>query len=106
MGSRFAQSSLIDSSSSQLRWLAVIDRIRWLLVGIIGLCLFAILYQRGYDDPYITYRYAHNLAHGLGFVYNPDTPTLSTTAPLFGLILTPIACWAGRYHWLQICLAV
>lgn len=91
MGSRFAQSSLIDSSSSQLRWLAVIDRIRWLLVGIIGLCLFAILYQRGYDDPYITYRYAHNLAHGLGFVYNPDTPTLSTTAPLFGLILTPIA---------------
>lgn len=41
----------------------------------------------GYDDPFITYRYAENLSHGLGFVYNPGERVLSTTTPLFTLAL-------------------
>ena len=41
-----------------------------------------------YDDPYITYRYASNLTNGNGFVYNPGERILSTTTPLFTLILT------------------
>jgi len=41
----------------------------------------------GYDDPFITYRYAENLSHGLGFVYNPGERVLSTTTPLFTLVL-------------------
>ncbi len=41
----------------------------------------------GNDDPYITYRYAHNLAAGKGFVYNPGEQVLSTTTPLFTLLL-------------------
>ncbi|RMD72986.1 MAG: hypothetical protein D6823_14155 [Chloroflexi bacterium] len=65
----------------------------WLAVMIVGLGLFAVLFRRGYDDPYITYRYAANLAAGYGFVYNPGTATLSTTAPLFGLLLAPVAFW-------------
>ncbi len=69
----------------------IIDRNLWALSTIVGLILFWFLRQRGYDDPYITYRYALNLANGNGFVYNPGVATLSTTAPLFGLILTPIA---------------
>ncbi len=69
----------------------MIDRHLWALSTIIGLILFWFLRQRGYDDPYITYRYAINLASGNGFVYNPGVATLSTTAPLFGLILTPVA---------------
>jgi hypothetical protein len=70
---------------------AMIDRHLWMLSTIVGLILFWFLRQRGYDDPYITYRYAMNLASGNGFVYNPGVATLSTTAPLFGLILTPVA---------------
>jgi hypothetical protein len=44
-----------------------------------------------YDDPFITYRYAQNLANGYGFVYNPNQPTLSTTTPLFTLLLATIS---------------
>ncbi len=41
-----------------------------------------------YDDAFITMRYARNLAHGLGFVFNPGEHVLGTTAPAFGLVLT------------------
>jgi hypothetical protein len=49
--------------------------------------LFAVFRYYGYDDPYITYRYAANLAAGHGFVYNPGDQTLSTTTPLYALLL-------------------
>lgn len=39
------------------------------------------------DDPFITYRYARNLNEGLGFVYNSGERILSTTTPLFTLLL-------------------
>jgi hypothetical protein len=55
------------------------------------LVLTAFLYNlyknSGYDDPYITYRYARNIATGQGFVYNPGERVLSTTTPLFTLLL-------------------
>ena len=53
--------------------------------------LYAAFVDKTYDDPYITYRYADNLAHGLGFVYNQGERVLSTTTPLFTLILAGIA---------------
>jgi hypothetical protein len=40
-----------------------------------------------YDDPFITFRYAANLRAGLGFVYNSGERVLSTTAPLYTLLL-------------------
>lgn len=40
-----------------------------------------------YDDPFITFRYADNLIHGLGFVYNTGERVLSTTTPLFTMLL-------------------
>lgn len=40
-----------------------------------------------YDDAFITYRYAYNLASGNGFVYNQGERFLGTSAPLYGLIL-------------------
>jgi hypothetical protein len=43
-----------------------------------------------YDDPFITYRYAENLAQGLGFVYNLGDRVLSTTTPLFTLFLASL----------------
>ncbi len=43
------------------------------------------------DDAFITFRYVRNLAHGLGFVYNPGERILGTTTPLYALLLTPFA---------------
>ena len=43
-----------------------------------------------YDDAFITFRFAANLAGGRGFVYNPGAPwepILSLTAPGYGLLL-------------------
>src|SRR5262245_13423472 len=39
-----------------------------------------------YDDAYITFRYARNLAAGVGFVYHAGEWILGTTSPLFGLL--------------------
>ncbi|MFQ6100127.1 MAG: hypothetical protein ACE5OS_02680 [Anaerolineae bacterium] len=39
------------------------------------------------DDPYITYRYARNLALGRGLVYNVGERVLSTTAPFYAVLL-------------------
>ena len=49
--------------------------------------LFLALSYHAYDDPFITYRYAENLHNGLGFVYNPGEHILSTTTPLFAMLL-------------------
>ncbi len=55
-----------------------------ILAGIlVGLANLA----SNYDDAFITFRCAFNLAIGEGFVYNTSDHVLSTTAPLFGLIL-------------------
>jgi 4-amino-4-deoxy-L-arabinose transferase-like glycosyltransferase len=40
------------------------------------------------DDAFITFRYADNLAHGLGFVYNAGENVMGTSTPLFTLILS------------------
>ena len=58
-----------------------------LYISIIGGSLYVIFSHWTYDDPFITYRYAVNLANGLGFVYNPSERVLSTTTPLFTVIL-------------------
>jgi hypothetical protein len=39
------------------------------------------------DDSFISYRYARNIAQGLGFVYNAGQPVLSITNPLYTLLL-------------------
>lgn len=49
--------------------------------------LFWGLHDYGFDDPYITYRYAANLANGYGLVYNQNEPILSTTAPFYAIVL-------------------
>ena len=49
--------------------------------------LFWFFHRQGFDDPFITYRYAENLASGSGFVYNSGEQVLSTTAPLYAMLL-------------------
>jgi len=43
---------------------------------LISSALFAAFYDWNFDDAYITFRYASNLANGQGFVYNPGRPVL------------------------------
>jgi hypothetical protein len=74
------------------RWFKRIPKIIWagtyLLLVTGGL---SILFAGwAYDDPFITYRYADNLSRGLGLVYNPGEQVLSTTSPLFALLLAAL----------------
>jgi hypothetical protein len=57
-----------------------------LIAGAIGRALRGV----ALDDPYVTYRYAENILHGLGPVYNPGERILSTTAFGYALVLTAI----------------
>ncbi|HPH96675.1 MAG TPA: hypothetical protein PKW33_17605 [Anaerolineaceae bacterium] len=59
------------------------------LIGVAAV-LYFFFAAYGYDDPYITYRYANNLRHGLGFVFNPGEQVLSTTTPLFAMLLAAL----------------
>lgn len=58
-----------------------------LYVIVVALVLYSLFQRWHYDDPFITYRYADQLARGAGFVYNPGERVLSTTTPLFALVL-------------------
>ncbi len=60
------------------------------LVVVSGI-LYILFAHAAYDDPFITYRYAENLANGKGFVYNPGLRIQSTTTPLFTLVLAAIS---------------
>jgi hypothetical protein len=53
--------------------------------------LLLLLGRYGYDDPYITYRYADNLVAGNGLVYNVGQQTLSTTTPFYAVLLAGLS---------------
>lgn len=64
------------------------------VVAAIALLLGIAAHPLAVDDAFVTYRYAQRLASGLGFEYNPGRPVLSTTAPLYALLLA-----AGALAW-------
>lgn len=65
------------------------------LISIVSVSIWALFHNWAYDDPFITFRYAQNLRAGLGFVYNPGERVLSTTTPLYALLLTLLSyLWA------------
>jgi hypothetical protein len=49
---------------------------------------------RPFDDTFITFRYAANLADGHGFVFNIGERVLGTTSPAWALLLAT-AAWVG-----------
>jgi hypothetical protein len=55
---------------------------------VLSSLLYYLFSNWAYDDPFITYRYAQNLRSGIGFTYNPNERVLSTTSPLFALLLS------------------
>jgi hypothetical protein len=56
-------------------------------ISLVSGLIFASFRHWAYDDPYITFRYARNLSEGLGFIYNTGEFVLSTTTPLFAILL-------------------
>src|SRR3990172_12966924 len=60
---------------------------------LLGLLVAMALRYRSFtmDDAYIFYRYADNLAHGYGPVYNPGEQVEGYTSFLWLLLLTPFA---------------
>jgi hypothetical protein len=68
-------------------------RVLWYgaLVALIGVTIGLAASPFSYDDAWITYRYAYNLAAGNGFVYNPGERVLGTTAPGYALLVGILA---------------
>ncbi len=53
----------------------------------LGAPLTALYSRVNVDDPFITFRYAWNLANGNGLVFNTGERVLGTTSPLFAVLL-------------------
>ena len=58
-----------------------------LLAAVIEWTWFHLFTRIRLEDALITYRYARNLAGGVGFVYNEGERILGTTTPLYTLVL-------------------
>lgn len=71
-------------------------RILWIVVVLVALwAAFRLATGIVLEDALITFRYACNLAHGAGLVFNPGERVLGTTTPLFALVLGAVASLAG-----------
>ena len=79
------QGTLPSSISLRKKWGQAL-----LLFSLLGFLLGGFAKTRHnylLDDAYITYRYARNLAGGLGMVYNPGERILGTSTPLYTVFL-------------------
>jgi hypothetical protein len=70
------------------------------LLAVIGIAVGVLASPFSYDDAWITYRYAANLAAGHGLVYNVGERFFGTTAPgyavLLGILSLPDPAWVPR----------
>ena len=62
-------------------------RLAWVLLPIVALTLHALRYGHIADDAYISFRYARNLADGLGLVYNAGEAVMGFSNPTWTLLL-------------------
>ena len=74
---------------------------RLLFFGAVCLGLLFLVWLRLHqpsntvDDAYITYRYARNIATGVGFVYNAGERVLGTTTPAYAVLMALLSRLAG-----------
>jgi hypothetical protein len=87
------QAPPINSSRSQP---SAIPRLIWAIAGLAILLrlIIAVATHFTNEDSLITLRFAENIAHGHGFVYNAGERVLGTTTPLYTLFLAAMA-WMG-----------
>lgn len=100
MGNSLGDSALLKSTPQKLACAAV------LALALLALALGLLLGSMAIDDPYVTYRYARNVRSGQGLVYNQDEHVLSTTAPLYALLLAGGALFTSNLpalsNWLSV----
>lgn len=74
-------------------WRALQDRPLWVAAMLVVLTVAVFWPYRHFagDDAYITFRFARNIADGLGFSYNPGTPTYGSTAPLWVFLIAGVS---------------
>lgn len=65
------------------------------LIAILAIGVRLLPGPRPIDDAFITFRYAQNLLAGEGLVYNPGERVLGTTTPIYALLLSGLAAFAG-----------
>lgn len=70
------------------------------MVGLALVIWLGVMREFRLDDSFITFRYAQNLAAGHGLVYNPGDTTLSTTAPLYAILLAGLSHFVPDFHFL------
>lgn len=74
----------------------------WILLAAAGavriVSAIPLLPDGLFDDAYTTFRYAQNLARGLGLVFNPGEHVLGTTSPLFTFLLAGVGRVVGLQH--------
>lgn len=71
------------------------DRLRPFLLLALGLIVYRGFRHYYFDDPFITYRVAENLAQGKGWVYNFGEHINVTTSPLWTMLLAGLHFLAG-----------
>jgi hypothetical protein len=66
---------------------------RWITIVLVALAFAARLIPgpRMIDDAFITFRYARNVVHGIGFVYNSGERVLGTTTPFYTLLMATLS---------------
>ncbi|HTF87419.1 MAG TPA: hypothetical protein VK843_03340 [Planctomycetota bacterium] len=77
----------IDAERREPKWLATCQLAGLWLIAVIGAAaVFRVYHDFIFEDAYITYRYARNIAAGLGFVFQEGERVLGTM-PLYTLVL-------------------
>src|SRR5215475_8485080 len=86
--------SMVKQFSSRNRQLVLLAG--YLLVAI--LIWLTVMSEFRLDDSFITYRYSRNFAQGIGLVYNAGDNVLSTTAPLYAMLLGVLSFVIPDFH--------
>lgn len=78
-------------------WRAKVGVFAGYLLLALGVWL-GLMHQFHLDDSFITYRYARNMAQGNGLIYNTGDSILSTTAPLYAMLLAGLSFVVSDFH--------
>jgi uncharacterized membrane protein len=84
-----------------MRQFVLSRRINLLTIALIVLAVALRLIPgpRAIDDAFITFRYARNIVHGVGFIYNAGERVLGTTTPLYTLWMATLALISGSENY-------
>jgi hypothetical protein len=80
----------LATDRARASWIAPLRWAGWAAWLAIAVAFTARLAGRAGDDVYITYRYAYNLAHGRGLVFNPGERVFGISDPGVAMLLAAL----------------